>query len=204
MKLTKKHLEILLSKIPFLKYPKIKLEQYPISAALAARMLWIAHITYDDIRNKIVLDLGVGSGRLAIGASLLDAEYVIGIDIDFDILKLFKDCVDKFELSNIDIVCSDVGFISFRKKADTILQNPPFGVYKPGFDIYFLENAIRLGKTVYSIHKLETREYVIDFLKNLNLDTKLLFYDIIEIPPIYPKHREKWHPVRVFVVRVST
>ena len=37
---------------------------------------------YDDIENKSVVDLGTGTGRLALGASMLGAEYVVGVDLD--------------------------------------------------------------------------------------------------------------------------
>jgi len=202
--ITKRKLEIILSRIRLPKNLKKELEQYPISSPLAARILWIAHTTYDDISNKVVLDLGTGSGVLAIGAALLGAEYVIGVDMDFEILKYAKAYARTLELSNVDFLCINVERLNLRRKADTVVQNPPFGVYKPGSDMLFLRSAIRSASVVYSIHKLETMEYVVKRLRELEVDFKVLFYDVIPLPPLYPEHRERWHLVKVFVVRAQS
>ena len=45
-------------------------------------MLYIAAYANNDIIGKTVLDLGCGTGRLALGASYLGAENVVGVDID--------------------------------------------------------------------------------------------------------------------------
>ncbi len=67
--------------------PKVHLEQYTISEQLAANMLYIAAYANDDIVGKSVLDLGCGTGRLALGASFLGAKEVVGIDIDRSAIK---------------------------------------------------------------------------------------------------------------------
>lgn len=202
-KITKRRLEIILSKIPLPKNLKRELEQYPTPSSLAARILWIAYTTYDDISNRFVLDLGTGNGIFAIGAAVLGARYVLGVDVDFSILLFAKKYVETLDLSNVDFYCNDVEYLNLKRKVDTVVQNPPFGVYKPGRDILFLDSAVKIANVVYSIHKLETLDYVISYLERKGLKTEILFQDFIPIPPLYPKHREKWHLVNIFVVRVQ-
>ena len=77
----KKELEIVLQKLPPNPAPIIKLEQYPTPANIAADIIFHAYIE-DDIADRTVLDLGCGTGIFAIGAKLLSASEVLGMDID--------------------------------------------------------------------------------------------------------------------------
>ena len=201
-KLTKRRLEIILSKMSLPKNLKREWEQYPTPGPLAARILWIAHATYNDIYDKYVLDLGTGSGVFAIGAAILGAKCVLGIDIDFSILTFAKKYAEEFSLSNLDFHCVDVKYLNLRQRMDTVIQNPPFGVHRPGSDVLFLDSALKVADVVYSIHKLETLDYILRYLEKKDFRAEILFRDIIPIPPLYPRHREKWHPVRIFVVRI--
>ena len=84
----KLELEMLLSQIEPHPSPKPSLEQYTIPADIAATMLHIAAYSYGDIVGKTVLDLGCGTGRLALGAAFLGAKQVVGVDIDKDAIKM--------------------------------------------------------------------------------------------------------------------
>ena len=50
--------------------------------SIASTMLYIAAYANNDIIGKTVLDLGCGTGRLALGASYLGADNVVGVDVD--------------------------------------------------------------------------------------------------------------------------
>ena len=64
-----KELEMLLQKIPEFNSPKPNLEQYLTPAPIAADLLFTA-AQYGDIENKIVVDLGCGTGIFSFGAYL--------------------------------------------------------------------------------------------------------------------------------------
>ncbi|MEW6505968.1 MAG: 50S ribosomal protein L11 methyltransferase, partial [Chloroflexota bacterium] len=75
-------LERLLSRVASHPSPNASLEQYTIPPDVAAAMLFLAAYVHGDVVGKSVLDLGCGTGRLALGAAFLGAEHVVGVDID--------------------------------------------------------------------------------------------------------------------------
>jgi len=144
-------LELFLSRIKPHSDPKVNLEQYTISESVAATMLYLAAYTYDDIIGRSVLDLGCGTGRLALGALFLGAESVVGVDIDKAAIKAASANSEKADLkANVQWVTGDVNALT--GKFDTVLQNPPFGVQTRSADRKFLEKALEVGGSVYSLH----------------------------------------------------
>src|SRR4030042_5994631 len=71
-------LELFLSQIEVHPSPQAGLEQYTASEAIAATLLYIAAYANDDVIDRTVLDLGCGTGRLALAASFLGAKSVVG------------------------------------------------------------------------------------------------------------------------------
>jgi putative methylase len=145
-------LEVFLSQIAPHPSPKPSLEQYTISTDVAATMLHIAAYSYSGIVGKTVLDLGCGTGRLALGAAFLGAKQVVGVDIDKDAVRVaFENSVRTDLKEKVQWVCGDIDVI--HGYFDTVLQNPPFGVQKRKADRKFLEKALEVGEVVYSLHK---------------------------------------------------
>jgi putative methylase len=193
-------LAIRLQKIGQHPHPKIALEQYTTPADLAAEILFTACYVHNDIQGKRVVDLGTGTGRLAIGASILGAEYVAGIDVDLPSLKLASAAcktiqadVD-FTLGDIRVICGSV---------DTVLMNPPFGTKKPHADLQFLDSALKLGTVVYSIHKSSTREFLMTWLRNRGFKCELITAAGFEIPHQFDFHRKPKRSVKVDAIRVT-
>jgi putative methylase len=144
-------LELFLSKIAPQPSPQAHLEQYTISESIASTMLYIAAYTNNDIIGKTVLDLGCGTGRLALGASYLGAKSVVGVDVDKLAIKTAVENSFKNSLAeNVQWIIGDISAIVGR--FDTVLQNPPFGVQTPEADRAFLAKALEVGNSVYSFH----------------------------------------------------
>jgi putative methylase len=144
-------LELFLSKIVPQPSPLTHLEQYTISQSTAATMLYLAAYSKNDIIDKKVLDLGCGTGRLALGAYYLGANSVIGIDIDKLAIKTATENSDKAGLTgHVQWIVGDINAIT--GKFDAVLQNPPFGVQTREADRAFLAKALEIGNSVYSLH----------------------------------------------------
>jgi len=197
--LRKKRLEILLSKLKSLQSPKRDLEQYSIPANLAAEMLYIADSIYDDLHGKTVLDLGTGAGRLAIGAQLLGAKRVVGVDVDPSAITIARS--NGVELGvKIEWVIADIEAI--RGSFDTVIMNPPFGTRIRHKDRVFLSKALDVGKVVYSLHKRSTRRYLLDFIASRNRIVHGLFEFDLEIPHMFDFHEEEKYSVEVDLYRI--
>ena len=59
-------------------------------------MIYTAHNSFDEIEGKHILDIGCGTGMLAIASMLLGARAITAVDVDISALKVAR--------KNIDIV----------------------------------------------------------------------------------------------------
>ena len=145
-------LEMLLSQVEPHPSPKPSLEQYTIPSDVAATILYVAAYMHNNIVGKTVLDLGCGTGRLALGAAFLGAKEVVGVDIDKTAIRTALKNAEKLGLKGkVQWVVADISAV--HGKFDVVLQNPPFGVQKRGADRKFIEKALEVGETIYSLHK---------------------------------------------------
>ncbi len=191
---TKKQLEIVLSKLKPIQEPNPSLEQYTIPSNLAAEILNLAYLS-GDIENKTVFDLGCGTGRLALGALLLGAKKVVGIDIDYKVLEVVEENLhsiisDKLAVKgSIKFVQSDIQ--DFSGKCDTVVQNPPFGIQKEHADRIFLEKALECGKRIYSLHKdgyEKTQEFLTKLVEKKGGKVEKILPYIFPIPHLFKFH----------------
>lgn len=162
--ITKKKLEMALEKIDSFPNPNPQLEQYITPSEIASELLYNAYLK-NDIEGKVVYDLGCGTGKFSIGASLLGAERVIGVDKDPLALETARKNTNMFGIGNIEFIEEDVKDI--KGKADTVIQNPPFGVQKNQADRVFLEKAFEIGDVIYTMHKSSTRDFIVSYINRL-------------------------------------
>jgi putative methylase len=147
-----KHLEMTLQRLSGFPRPQAALEQYQTPAPLAARLLYHA-LMKGDIEGKTVLDLGCGTGILAIGAALLGAREVTGVDIDKAALTVARRNAVLLD-AEVEFLAVDVREVECRERigtADTVVMNPPFGAQKAHADRPFIDCALVLAPVTYGI-----------------------------------------------------
>ena len=156
-----KNLEMMLQRLSGFNKPRAALEQYQTPAPLAARLLFHA-LMKGDIGGKRVVDLGCGTGVLAIGAALLGAASVTGVDIDESALAVARE--------NASLLEAEVTFISADIRegcrdvsggaCDTVVMNPPFGAQKAHADRPFIDCALVIAPVTYSIFNAGSAQFV--------------------------------------------
>lgn len=198
-RLSKRQLEIKLGKLKILEKPSLKLEQYPVSPEAASELLYLAGFEHDDL-NRRVIDLGTGTGRLAIGAALMAAEEVVGVDVDEQALALARENAERAE-AEVEWVHSDIERIN--GKFDTVIMNPPYGTRIAHADTRFLEKAFQLAPIVYSIHKSSTREYLLQFLTKSDWHVDQIRSMGMVIPHLFEFHEKKKGVVEVDLYRIT-
>ncbi|GAB2219739.1 hypothetical protein Droror1_Dr00007376 [Drosera rotundifolia] len=189
-----KQLESLLGNLDQFSSPKIELEQYPTGPHIAARMLYTAENSFGDVAGRVVADFGCGCGTLGLAAALLDAEYVVGFDIDAESLVIASSNADDLEV-DMNFVQCDVRSIGLKDKAiDTIVMNPPFGTRRKGADMEFLSVALKVASgAVYSLHKTSTRDHVKKMaLREFgDISAEVLCELRFDVPQLYKFHKKK-------------
>ncbi|SEW32544.1 METTL5 family protein [Natrinema salifodinae] len=153
--------------------PSASLEQYLTPSELAAHLCHLAGLQGDLDRR--VVDLGTGTGMLAIAASLSGADRVAGLDVDPDALRLARrneravrdeSGGDRARGSRaIAWLRGDVTRHPFSITDATVLSNPPFGAQRGNrhADREFLETAREIGAVSYTIHNEGSQDFVESF-----------------------------------------
>ncbi|MCL1984575.1 MAG: METTL5 family protein [Methanomassiliicoccaceae archaeon] len=158
----KKDLEMRLQKLRGFEDPDPSLEQYMTPAAIASDVLFIAY-GENDIAGKNVLDLGCGTGMFSIGAWMLGADSVRGFDVSEKAISVARENVKDLG-ADVALDVRDISDVAIR--ADTALMNPPFGCQSRRADRPFLDKAMELCGSVYSLHMERTTEFLDGYVKN--------------------------------------
>lgn len=154
---SKSQLAIMLSKLSGFQNPSLMKEQYSTDSESAAEAIWFACMQ-GDIQERIVADLGCGTGLLGIAAILLGAERAYLVDSDKSALEIAARNIASAGITSAEIIHSDVRM--FETKVDTVMQNPPFGTKEKHADRPFLTKAFKCAPVVYSFHKIVTSRFV--------------------------------------------
>ena len=203
---TKRALERELAELEGFEEPRVELEQYPTPADLAANLLHLADLQ-GDLAGRTVVDLGAGTGILAIGAALRSAGRVVGVERDGDALAVARRNASRVEpAAAVDWIRGDSTRAPLcPDSAVTVVMNPPFGAQRGRrqADRAFLATAAELAAVSYSIHNADSHEFVEAFAADAGGTVTHAFAAELDLDRQFPFHEEETRAIDVEVFRVE-
>ena len=177
----KKELEILLERLEDIPEPDVESEQYSTPATVASELLHFAFLN-GDIENRLVYDLGCGNGILGIGAKLLGARAVVGIDSD---AKAVEVALRNSKRLGVEVEVRTGDVRSIEGEGDTVVMNPPFGAQRRNrhADRVFLEKALEIAPVVYSLLNKGSEPFVRSTVPSATIQSS---------PVAFPLKRRFW------------
>ncbi|MDG6250047.1 METTL5 family protein [Methanocalculus sp.] len=154
-------LEIKLERVAGIPNPDPAQEQYMTPAPLAARLLFDAYLA-GDIEGCSVCDLGSGTGILSIGAALLGADEVVGVEGDARLVAAARENAEKLS-ADCRFIADDIR--SMRESFDTVVMNPPFGAQSEHADRPFIDAALRIAPVTYGIFNAGTMPFLASYIR---------------------------------------
>jgi putative methylase len=147
----------LLERVPPFAAPDPRLEQVVTPSDAAATLLEHA-MGRDGLAGRSVLDLGCGTGRLAIGAAAIGGRPVRGVDVDPAAVELARAAAGDAGVQ-VEFDVAEVG--AYRAPAEIVVMNPPFGAQRRHADRPFWERAFALAeRSVYAFALSDSRTFI--------------------------------------------
>jgi len=201
---TRRGLERRLADIATFDDPRLDLEQYPTPADLAAHLLHDADLRRD--LEGTVIDLGTGTGVLALGAALRAPERVIAIERDADALATARE--------NERVLEPPVPVVWIRGDATrpplavedaTVVTNPPFGAQNGnrGADRAFLAAAADIAGVSYSVHNAGSEAFVESFAADRGGAVTHAFEARLDLDRQFAHQTEERETITVEVFRIE-
>jgi putative methylase len=158
---TRRGLERRLAGLDTFADPRLDLEQYPTPPDLAAHLLHDADLRGD--LSGTVVDLGAGTGVLALGAALRAPARVVGIERDAGALAVARENERSLGApAPVGWLRGDAARPPLAVEDATVVMNPPFGAQRGNrhVDRAFLEAAAGIAAVSYSIHNAGSEAFV--------------------------------------------
>jgi len=186
--------------------PRVDLEQYRTPPELAAHLVHTADLQ-GDIEGHTVVDLGCGTGMLALGAALRGPRAVVGLDLDPGPLATAR--------MNEGRVASTTPVSWVRGDATrcplcpdgptTVLMNPPFGAQQGNThaDRAFLETTAEIADVSYSIHNADSADFVESFVADHGGEITHAYAADFSLPRSFAFHDEDRRTIDVEVFRIA-
>ncbi len=184
--------------------PTASLEQYLTPADLAAHICHLAGL-HDDL-NRPVVDLGTGTGMLAIGAALAGAGCVVGVDVDRDAITLAARNARRVAGPGaIEWLRGDVTRHPLSVRDATVVSNPPFGAQRGNrhADRAFLESAVEIASVSYTIHNEGSQSFVDAFADDHGGTVTHAFRAPLPIENRFAFHTESEQTIEAEVFRIE-
>ena len=191
--------------------PKIELEQYCIDAISAVDIVYFAGFEFNDIHKNLIIDLGTGTGRLSLASSFFNPVKVIGIDLDWNAIQIFRKNISHLKLQNLIYpICMEVSELTLNKEflSDdlqiTTIMNPPFGVQRKRADRAFLLSAFDYSNVIYSIHldHQDVSTFISKFVRKNGWEINYSFPFQMRLERSFPFHSKKMKEINVRIYRI--
>lgn len=185
--------------------PRLDLEQYPTPADVAAHLLHLADLQGD--LTETVLDLGTGTGALALAAACRDPERVVGVELDAAALATARENERRVAPETpVDWVRGDVRALPLSPPAETtVVANPPFGAQDGagGADRPFLAAAADLAATSYTLHNAGSRAFVESFASDRGGEVTHAFAVEFDVDRQFSFHEDERRTLSVEAFRID-
>lgn len=197
----RKQLEIELEALRGFQDPSPGLEQYTTPAPLASTMLH--HASLNDDLDSPVVDLGCGTGVLAVGAALLGAD-AVGVERDPSALAIARGNASRAGVTDrVDWVQADVSTVCLDLRNASVVMNPPFGAQRHGADRAFLHKASEISRVTYTVHNEGSRAFVEEYVAELGGTVTQAFQASLDLPRTQEFHREESREIPVEIYRLE-
>jgi putative methylase len=168
--------------------PKADREQVATPPEAAALLLEAA-VARDDLVGRTVVDLGSGPGTLAIGAALLGAGPVRGIDDDPRAVEVARRNASSSGVS-VDFRVGDVTRVT--EPVDTVVMNPPFGAQRRHADRPFWDAGLALARRrLYAFSAAPSRTFIEERAVARGARVEATEPVPWELPRTFPHHRKR-------------
>ena len=186
--------------------PSASLEQYRTPPELAAHLVHTADLQ-GDIEDRTVVDLGCGTGMLALGAALRGPTRVVGIDVDPAPLATATENERKVaSASAVEWLRADATEAPICPDGPTtVVMNPPFGAQAGNehADREFLDTAAEIADVSYSIHNENSDEFVEAFATDNGGEVTHAFRASFELPNQFDHHTDESRTIDAEVFRIE-
>ena len=186
--------------------PRVDLEQYRTPPGLAAHLVHTADL-HDDIEGRTVVDLGTGTGMLALGAVLRGPSAVVGLDLDPGPLATARENEGRVAAAtDVEWVLGDATAAPLCPEGPTtVLMNPPFGAQSGNehADRGFLATAAETADVSYSIHNAGSDAFVESFAADAGGEVTHAFETELDLPRQFEFHDDDSKALTVEVFRIG-
>ncbi|MEZ3165535.1 METTL5 family protein [Halorubrum sp. RMP-47] len=203
---TKRSLATKLGVVAGFERPDAALEQYPTPPELAAHVVHLADL-HGDVDGRTVVDLGTGTGMLALAAALRGPARVVGLELDADALATAGANERRVAASApVHWVRGDAtrSPLAVAEPA-TVVMNPPFGAQdgNRNADRAFLDAASDISDVSYSIHNDGSREFVEAFAADEGGEVTHAFAAEFRVDAQFDHHTEDARDIDTEVYRIE-
>lgn len=163
-------------------------EQVATPADAVATLLGAASAR-QDLEGRSVLDLGSGTGLLAIGAALLGASPVVGVEADASAVEVARRNAATAG-AEVEFRVGEVGAEPLA--AETVVMNPPFGAQRAHADRPFWDAAFAgARRRIYAFALPDSRSFIARLGVARGARVESTEPVPWRLPPTFPHHRKR-------------